>query len=176
MQGVKTHGLDRATFNMNRRLANGAGDGTLNQGELGVVGQAVNNFRSDLAQAKSDGQVTKAEKKALRAERRSVSNLIYQMRHNQFGGGTSLPLGAGGPNGGGNRPPCGCPGPNFGGPTPAIGAPGPNFGGLTPPLGAPGPNIGGPTPFNPGPPVNTNWKGLNPQPMVIANVANIFNF
>jgi len=24
--------------------------------------------------------------------------------------------------------------------------------------------------------VNTNWKGLTPQPMVIANVANIFNF
>lgn len=89
MQGVKTTGLDRSTFNLNRRLAAGSGDGTLNQGELGVTGQAVNQFRSHLSEAKADGTVTRSERKALRAERRSVSNLIYQMRHNQFGGGAA---------------------------------------------------------------------------------------
>ena len=93
MQGVKTTGLDRSTANLNRRVAAGSGDGTLNQGELGMAGQAVNQFRENLSEAKSDGTVTRSERKALRAERRSVSNLIYQLRHNQFGGAAAPPTG-----------------------------------------------------------------------------------
>lgn len=94
----QTPGLDRARGNLTKRTLNGALDGSLSGRELGVTRQALGTFNESVAAAKSDGQVTRGERKALHAQRRQVSHLIHNLRHNELGhraAGPCLP-GAGG--------------------------------------------------------------------------------
>lgn len=83
--GNRTPGLDYASANFSRRNRNGILDGSLTTGEQGRVAEARADYNNSLAEAKSDGTVTRDERQELRGDRRQVSHLIYNLRHNQLG-------------------------------------------------------------------------------------------
>ena len=82
---ARTPGLDYGSANFSRRERNGSIDGSLTWQEQARVSSARGDYNLELAVAKMDGTVTRDERQDLRSERRQVSSLIRDLRHNQFG-------------------------------------------------------------------------------------------
>jgi hypothetical protein len=173
----KTPGLDRARGNLTNRTLKGALDGSLTGNELGVTRQALGTLNDSVAAAKSDGQVTRGERKSLHAQKRKVSKLIHKLRHNQLGsqvpqgpgGAGQVAQGPAGPAGHSHGYPGhshGYPGHSHGHPGHSHGYPGHSHGYPgsqmpSPPACGHGP-VPSPCGHNPAPPCGTMWPGGSP--------------
>ncbi len=79
---TRTRGIDRKIKNQHRRIRNGRIDGDLTFGEFRRLRRGLNRIRKARRYAKSDGHVSRYERRELRHMLRDHSQRIRRLRNN----------------------------------------------------------------------------------------------
>lgn len=78
-----TPGIDQRLSNQEKRIEQGTASGRLTEREANRLEARHDRTEADLAAAKSDGKVTKAERKALHRELNRDSRAIARQKHDR---------------------------------------------------------------------------------------------
>ena len=80
---IATPGIDKRLDNQEKRIEQGEKSGTLTPREAGRLESREAKTEADLAAAKSDGKVTKDERRDLHQELNHNSRAIHRQKHNR---------------------------------------------------------------------------------------------
>jgi uncharacterized membrane protein YebE (DUF533 family) len=79
---TNTPRIDQRQENQQKRIDNGVNSGALTAKETNTLDKREAKIEADKEAAKSDGKVTKAERKKLKHEENKTSRAIYRKKHN----------------------------------------------------------------------------------------------
>lgn len=80
---LATPRIDQREVNQQKRIDQGVASGQLNAKETRRLDKREAKIAADEAKAKSDGKVTKAERRHLRREENRASKAIYRQKHDR---------------------------------------------------------------------------------------------
>lgn len=83
MEPLATPRIDQRQVNQQKRIDQGVTSGQLTSRETARLGKREGKIAADEAKAKSDGKVTRAERRHLRREEDRASRAIYRQKHDR---------------------------------------------------------------------------------------------
>jgi len=82
MSSIKTPGITHRQHNQHARIAQGIQSGELTRPEARALIKEQREIRQAKVEARSDGQVTKEERQAIRQMLNDASHDIFELKHN----------------------------------------------------------------------------------------------
>ena len=79
---TKTPKINKTQVRQHERIHQGVKSGELTKGETAKLKSEQRNIQREKVLAKSDGKVTRGERKIIRADQKKASKDIYRLKHN----------------------------------------------------------------------------------------------